>query len=882
MRKQNLGKKILCFILSLAMTLPFVSVCAQETNTEILVSSHESEMKSIILANNDIHIETNIDCFGNLVSNNSITFKNSTYDIAGSCTSGIINKMNSQGTITTESPSITTSSIPNLTKALDDEVKTVEATAQAVQLYAKHKIEKSEYGIDSISYIASNLSINGLIAANNDINIHSASVSLEQSDFAILYSQNGDINVSSSQISYNGIIYAPNGTVTMNSSNINFSGIIIAKNVTIFSSECTLSYHNGVEKYLPKQEPDDGQYEDCYEKPLQEDAIIVVETTGLMYVKNQLVLTAKDVVQKDEIAELAKQYNGTIVGYLAVSRNYQIEFTVDKSLEELENIVLDIQNSTLIEDCSTHMVLPFSFHMDGYSNTPNDPWNEDVKWDENNPSGNNWGLEAINARGAWTYKDKMTKVNVGIIDTKVLEHEDIEKVHILNDGKYKDPGEDEDSQKYHATNVAGVIGATHNNKIGINGVAPNVEIYNTPFLHQTKWFKQKFTINKELETLIVKEKVKIINASIGIPDLKVGICLENNKNSVPEYYQEDGIPWGKKLGKDNTEYSEGVANQLIDYVNLGYDFVIVQSAGNQSAKFKYDEKNNYGWLDTKYSGAFSAIEDAELKKRIIVVGALKNNDNGKYSVCDFNNVGTRIDIFAPGEEIYTTKVGDKYELAKGSSIAAPHVTGVAAMVWGINPQLTGEEVKDIIVNNYSITVKIPRQNPSGSINHVINENKVFEKNYPVLNAKMAVEKLTCPVYEIVLEWGNASPHDMDLYFKYPGADIGDNYVCFYQTKLYHENFLLAEYLNNAIHKPGKETIKIYGTKHGIHSCKVIAPRMGSENAIVYPNSDMTVTLYHYGQQIAKFTPSKDSGRGIYWHVFDIDDGKIIPINKVSS
>lgn len=69
------------------------------------------------------------------------------------------------------------------------------------------------------------------------------------------------------------------------------------------------------------------------------------------------------------------------------------------------------------------------------------------------------------------------------------------------------------------------------------------------------------------------------------------------------------------------------------------------------------------------------------------MGSVKNkkNKNGYYKMSDFSNYGGQVDICAPGEKIYSTVLKNSYGKYKGTSMAAPLVSGAAALVWSINP-----------------------------------------------------------------------------------------------------------------------------------------------------------------------------------------------------
>ena len=97
------------------------------------------------------------------------------------------------------------------------------------------------------------------------------------------------------------------------------------------------------------------------------------------------------------------------------------------------------------------------------------------------------------------------------------------------------------------------------------------------------------------------------------------------------------------------------------------------------------------------------ITDIEVKKRIIVVGAVQNLGTHKeggtvhdgYEIAAFSQCGKRVDVLAPGVDIYST-VKEGYEEKNGTSMAAPHVAGVAALVFSLNPDFEGSQVKEII------------------------------------------------------------------------------------------------------------------------------------------------------------------------------------------
>jgi len=93
-------------------------------------------------------------------------------------------------------------------------------------------------------------------------------------------------------------------------------------------------------------------------------------------------------------------------------------------------------------------------------------------------------------------------------------------------------------------------------------------------------------------------------------------------------------------------------------------------------------------------------------------------------------VGDRVDICAPGGDIFSCTKDDTYLRKSGTSMAAPVVTGVAGLVWSANENLTGAEVKEIVCKNTRDLV------PPSNENHF---DFLGYQAYPMVNAKMAVE-----------------------------------------------------------------------------------------------------------------------------------------------
>ena len=80
---------------------------------------------------------------------------------------------------------------------------------------------------------------------------------------------------------------------------------------------------------------------------------------------------------------------------------------------------------------------------------------------------------------------------------------------------------------------------------------------------------------------------------------------------------------------------------------------------------------------------------------MISVGASDSQDSKAL----FSNFGTWVDVYAPGLDIVTTYLTNSYVVSGGTSIATAFVSGIAGLIWSLNPELTNLEVERIILKS---------------------------------------------------------------------------------------------------------------------------------------------------------------------------------------
>jgi subtilisin family serine protease len=202
----------------------------------------------------------------------------------------------------------------------------------------------------------------------------------------------------------------------------------------------------------------------------------------------------------------------------------------------------------------------------------------------------------------------------------------------------------------HGTHVSGIIAADRTNTIGIKGVADNVQIMGVRSVPDGD------ERDKDVANAIryaVANGAKVLNMSFG-----------------------KAYSWDKKTVDEAVKYA------------MSKDVLIIQAAGN-------DNKN----LDVVKSFPDRKYEDGGIADSYIVVGASGSVDD-KTLKASFSNYGkTSVDVFAPGVRIYSTVPGSKYDTYDGTSMAAPVVAGIAALIREYYPKLTAIQVKDIILKS---------------------------------------------------------------------------------------------------------------------------------------------------------------------------------------
>lgn len=460
---------------------------------------------------------------------------------------------------------------------------------------------------------------------------------------------------------------------------------------------------------------------------LSTENIVIDEESSQEYVNNIILVLFNPAATAEDIQSVVDMCQGEIAGNIDFFYHIRVK---ESSYQELQKICDEINKKDYVMSAFVDTIIETD--TDDY--IPNDPWDKNVSWSGNGPKDKNWGMKAIDAPGAWAYKDEFSPLPVAVADSGFdTEHEDLSgvlfpSVDHINDLGYPDRETNEYIIEDHGTHVAGTVGAIADNGTGVTGVIPNAKIYYTDVFQNSSTCSSSSVLNAIIYS--VQSGAKVINVSIG-PSYKVP--YQAYLNGALDYFTQP-----------STEVNESAACAIETMNNLlsqGYDFIVVKSAGNGIiVETSSDNYENFS-IDASHNGYWAAINEATLAHvgltdaqnaavldRVLVVGAAQIMKDGTYQQAIFSNTGANVDICAPGYDVYSTAVGSKYIYLNGTSMAAPHVTGVCGITWAANPELTGAEVKQIVCSSTKDTVY---DNPS--------RNHPGTDTYKMVNAKLSVE-----------------------------------------------------------------------------------------------------------------------------------------------
>ena len=270
-----------------------------------------------------------------------------------------------------------------------------------------------------------------------------------------------------------------------------------------------------------------------------------------------------------------------------------------------------------------------------------------------------YSLPLIGAPDAWVFGDGAGVV-VGVLDSGVMvNHPDLSQSLWINSLEIPNNGLDDDGNGYiddvngfnfvgdidspligdqnsHGTHVAGIIAAQTNNTIGIAGVAGGAKLQIVKVLNSAGTGTYVDVIQGIIYA--ANNGAKILNFSLGGPN--------DGSNEIPLSLHE-AVLYAQSKG-----------------------CLMVASAGNETI------------AGVLYPAAFPEV-----------LAVTASDASGAPF---FSRFGPEVDINAPGVDILSPAINGSYGTFSGTSAAAPHVSGAAALVWALRPSLSAEEVMNLL------------------------------------------------------------------------------------------------------------------------------------------------------------------------------------------
>ncbi|NQV13329.1 MAG: S8 family serine peptidase [Parcubacteria group bacterium] len=355
----------------------------------------------------------------------------------------------------------------------------------------------------------------------------------------------------------------------------------------------------------------------------------------------------KNITSRDE-EKLPKGVNAP-----DLSTVYKMSFS---EYTDVQKVVAEYENDPAVEYAEPNYKMETSL-------TPNDPYLSSTgTWGQSYDD--LWGLKKTNVELAWDTNVGSADVLVAVIDTGIdYNHEDLADNIWVNTDEIAGNSIDDDNNGYvddvygydfynndadpiddhgHGTHVSGTIAAVTNNGKGVAGTSWNSKVMGVKFLSGggSGWISDAVS--------------------------SIEYAADNGADIISN-------SWG----------GWGRSQTLQDAVNYAYSkgAMITAAAGNSN------------WDTSNYQPA--GLEN------VVTVAATDYTD----SRASFSNYGDEVDVAAPGVDTLSLKaagtsmgsaVGDKYTRASGTSMACPHVSGAAALIWSENPNYTNQEVEQIL------------------------------------------------------------------------------------------------------------------------------------------------------------------------------------------
>ena len=462
----------------------------------------------------------------------------------------------------------------------------------------------------------------------------------------------------------------------------------------------------------------------------------VLKIEDLSKVPNKYLLDSKTLINSDSKTVLHLkniQFKQVLKLYLNVSTKTEV-ITIIQEIELFDEVLYVGPNYICKQD----------------SVTPNDNYINN-QWSFNS-------IDGVNIFDAWAFSSGSSKIRVGIIDSGISLHNDLNANVVNGEDYFNSNNVTTDDEAGHGTNVAGIIGAIGNNNIGISGVCQSISLVPMQTIYDssdTGYHDNDSVIESIREARDMwdtENRISVINYSVS------GFGTSPDILAVIEQYQGLFV-WSAGNSKQNLDNLPNIGDYNLDnLISVG-----AIDINNNLSVWGTESGSNYGnavnifapGTDVLTTNLISECEWDVIFPDGYRLCELKEQYIDMYF--DYINNGIRLengDIVVPPnnpelvlqilnnilnseENVFSSHhLGMGYHTVSGTSFSAPHVTGVAALLLSINPNLEVEDLKSAILDSADIIPITVPDTSEGS-----NDGDMTVQSVKKLNAFNAVKEV---------------------------------------------------------------------------------------------------------------------------------------------